>query len=125
MDWTIEQQSAPALTRVRVRGRFTAEGARAGLLDLAGVKDPLCPLLIDDREVDFRGVDDTVLMVVNAAFAARASVFGYCRTAVLVGGVEARDLADRWRRLADSEGRGNIAVFTEEWAAVIWATEQD
>ena len=86
------------------------------------MKDSLCPLLIDDREVDLSEVDDDMLLEANAAFASYPAAFAYSRTAILVK--EGRDLETtlRWRRLADSGQGGMVAVFTDEELAIAWAT---
>ena len=120
MDWTIEQQGTPPLVVVRVSGFFTFEGCRSAVEEIVRIKDPLTPLLFDDRDVDFGGVDADVLLAVNHLLAENAGTFAYSKMAVLVGSEAGRAIADQWSRLANSTNRANVAVFTSEPEALAW-----
>ncbi len=120
MDWTITQQGEPPLVAVRVSGFFTFEGCRSAVEEIVRIKDPLTPLLFDDREVDFSGVDTDVLLAMNDLLAGNAAAFAYSKMAVLVGSEQGRTIADQWRRLANTSNRANVAVFTSEPEALAW-----
>ena len=122
MDWTITQQGTPPLVTVRVSGRFNMEGCRDVVEELVRIKDPLTPLLFDDREADFSGVDADVLLEMNSLLAVNARTFAYSKMAMLMGSDRDRAIADQWRRLANSASRANVAVFTDEAEALTWLT---
>ena len=122
MDWTITQQASPNLITIKVRGRFTIEGCREAVGKLIELKDPLYPLLFDDREVDFAAVTTDTLLEMNSMLAANAGVFAYSKMAVLVEPPDL-DLVDQWRRLANTSSRANVAVFTDEPQALSWLAE--
>ena len=124
MDWTITQQGEPPLVTVRVSGFFTFEGCRSAVEEVARIKDPLTPLLFDDRHVDFSGVDTDTLLAMNELLAANAGTFAYSKMAVLVGSEQGRMIADQWRRLANSTNRASVAVFTSEPEALAWLAER-
>ena len=104
---------------VKVAGRFTADGCRSGIESIAQVKDPLCPMLIDDRDVDFSGVTPGLLMEVDSIFSAHARVFAYSKMAALVR-PEDLEIARQWGRLSNSGARANVSVFTDEQEAIDW-----
>ena len=120
MDWTITQQGTQPLVTVRVSGLFTLEGCRSAVEEIVRIKDPLCPLLFDDREVDFRDIDTDTLLAMNTILAENAGTFAYSKMAVLVGNDADREMAEQWRRLANSSNRANVAVFTSEPEALAW-----
>lgn len=120
MDWTITQQGAPPLVVARVSGFFTFEGCRSAVEEIVRIKDPLTPLLFDDREVDFSGVDSDVLLAMNELLAANAGTFAYSKMAVLVASEQGLTIAEQWRRLANTSNRANVAVFTSEPEALAW-----
>ena len=122
MDVEITQNESPRLITVKLRGRFTLEGCRAAAVSVADVKDPLCPMLIDDREVDFGGVTPDLLMEVDAIFSAHARVFSYSKMAALVL-PEAVPVAEQWSRLSNSGSSAKVAIFIDEREAVDWLTE--
>lgn len=124
MEWTITQQGTPPLVTVRVSGFFTFEGCRSAVEELVRIKDPLTPLLFDDREVDFSAVDAEVLLAMNGLLAENARTFAYSKMAILVGSEQGRTIADQWRRLANSSNRANVAVFTSEPEALAWLAER-
>ena len=125
MDWTITQQGTPPLVVVRVSGFFTFEGCRSAVEEIVRIKDPLTPLLFDDREVDFSGVDSDVLLAMNDLLAAHAGTFAYSKMAMLMGSERDREIADQWRRLANTSNRANVAVFTSEPEALDWLTSTE
>ena len=120
MEWTITQQGTPPLVTVRVSGRFTMEGCRSAVEELVRIKDPLSPLLFDDREVDFRDVDADALLEMNSMLAENAGTFVYSKIAVLVGSEADREMAEQWGRLANFSSRASVAVFTSEPEALAW-----
>ena len=124
MEWTITQHDSPRHVVMAVSGRFTVAGCRRGIAELATVKDPLTPLLFDDRAVDFAGLSDLDLMEIGGIIGEYGSTFAYARIAVLVDGEHARDVADKWRRVTQGAADSLIAVFDDEEAAVTWLTER-
>ena len=123
MEWTIEHRDAPARHLVmNVSGRFAVEGVRRAIAELAPVKDPLTPLLFDDRAVDFAGLTDLDLMRIGGMIAEYGPAFAYSRIAVLVDGEQARGVAEKWRRVTQGAPQSLIAVFDDEAAAVAWLT---
>ena len=122
MEVEITQNESPWLITVKPRGRFTVEGCRAAAVSVADVKDPLCPMLIDDREVDFDEVTPDVLMEVDAIFSAHARVFSYSKAAALVL-PEAVPVTEQRSRLSNSGSSAKVAVFIDEREAIDWLTE--
>ena len=120
MEWTITQQGTPALVTVRVSGRFTLEDCRSAVEEIVRIKDPLVPLLFDDRQVDFRDIDTDAMLALNTILAENAGTFAYSKMAVLVGSESDREMAEPWGRLAKSSSRANVAVFTSEPEALAW-----
>ena len=124
LEWTIEHREGPSRHIVmKVSGRFTVEACRRGIAELAEVKDPLTPLLFDDRDVDFAGLSDRDLIEIGGFIGHYGSTFAYARIAVLVDGEHARDVADKWRRVTNGAD-SMIAGFEDEEAAVTWLTER-
>ena len=124
LEWTIEHRESPGRHIVmKVSGRFTVEWCRRGIAELAAVKDPLAPLLFDDREVDFAGLSDLDLMEIGGFIAQYGPTFAYARIAVLVDGEHARDVADKWRRVTKGPSNSMIAVFEDEAESIAWLTK--
>ena len=107
-----------------VSGRFTVAECRRGIAELATVKDPLTPLLFDDRAVDFGGLSDLDLMQIGGIIGEYGSTFAYARIAVLVAGEHARSVAEKWRRVSKGAAESMIEVFDDEGAAVAWLAER-
>ena len=126
MKWTITHVDDPRHIVMKVTGRFTVEGCRRGIAELAPVKDPFTPLLFDDREVDFSGVSDRDLVELGGIIAQHGPTFVYSKIAVLVAGDQARTVAEKWRRVSQQGGgESMIAVFEDdEAAAVAWLTSR-
>ena len=123
MEWTITHCFTPARHIVmKVSGRFTVDECRRGIEELAPVKDPLTPLLFDDRAVDFGGLSDVDLMRIGAVLGEYEGTFAYAKIAVLVDGEQAHGLADKWRRVTKGATKSLIAVFDDETEAVAWLT---
>lgn len=125
MEWTITQHDTPRYLAMKVSGRFTVDECRRGIEELAPVKDPLTPLLFDDRAVDFAGLSDLDLMEIGGFLAQFGSTFAYAKIAVLVDGEQARRVVDKWRRVTQGAAESLIAVFDDEARAVAWLTGRD
>ena len=124
MEWTITHENDPRHIVMRVEGRFTVAECRRGIAELAQVKDPLTPLLFDDRAVDFGGLSDVDLMQIGGIIGEYGSTFAYARIAVLVDGEHARGVAEKWRRVSKGAAESLIAVFDDEKEAVAWLIER-
>lgn len=124
MEWTITQRDSPRYVVMKVSGRFTVAECRRGIAELAAVKDPLAPLLFDDREVDFTGLSDLDLMEIGGFLGQNGPTFAYARIAVLVDGEQARGVADKWRRVTQGAAESLIAVFEDEAEAMAWLTQR-
>jgi hypothetical protein len=124
MEWTINQVDDPRHIVMKVSGRFTVQGCRIGIAELAKVKDPLTPLLFDDRAVDFDGLSDFDLMELGGIIGEYGYTFAYSKIAVLVAGEHARSVAEKWRRVTDGASDSLIAVFEDEPAAIAWLAER-
>jgi len=124
MEWTISEIDEPRHIVMKVTGRFTVEECRRGIAELAPLKDPLTPLLFDDRAVDFEGLSDFDLMALGGIIGEYGNTFAYAKIAVLVAGEQARSVAEKWRRVTNGASDSLIAVFDDEQAAVAWLTER-
>ena len=123
MEWAITQEDEPGLIVVRVRGSFTVAGCRAVAGEVAASKDPLCPVLIDKRDVEVARITTSDLIEAESALRDHIYAFTFCRMGLLVHDGPPREIAESWSRLASTSTNSRIAVFTDEPAAREWLAE--
>lgn len=122
MEWTITFEPDASFAVATLRGQFTVEAHRALVEDIVGQPQwrPGCPILFDNRQLDFAGVHFTDLLKVADSHAEQDARIGTARSAILTEPGVDYGIMRQFELIAADTVSAQLCIFTDEHAARCW-----